>query len=129
MYIFMPYYYHHHHHHHHQETSVKRLLRAKLDILFEDEEGVDGGGLTREWYALLMREIFRPSYALFLPTSNGVTFTFNPNSGVNPEHLEYFRFVGLVIGKAVVDGQLLDAHISRPIYNHIYVYVFFKLIN
>jgi hypothetical protein len=101
-----------------QEISVRQLVKGKLDIMFEDEEGVDGGGLTREWYALLTREIFRPSYALFLPSSNGVTFQPNPNSGANPEHLEYFRFVGLVIGKAVVDGQLLDAHFTRPIYKH-----------
>lgn len=47
-----------------------------------------------------------------------MTFQPNPNSGANPEHLEYFRFVGLVIGKALVDGQLLDAHFTRPLYKH-----------
>jgi E3 ubiquitin-protein ligase HUWE1 len=62
--------------------------------------------------------VFRPSYALFLPASNGVTFQPNPNSGANPEHLEYFRLVGIVIGKAISDGQLLDAHFTRPIYKH-----------
>ena len=64
-------------------------------------------------------QIFRPSYALFLPASNGVTYQPNPNSGANPEHLEYFRLVGIVIGKAISDGQLLDAHFTRPIYKHI----------
>ena len=47
-----------------------------------------------------------------------MTFQPNPNSGANPEHLEYFRFIGLVIGKALIDGQLLDAHFTRPIYKH-----------
>jgi hypothetical protein len=40
-----------------QHVSPKRLLRGNFDIIFENEEGVDGGGLTREWYALLMREV------------------------------------------------------------------------
>ena len=40
-----------------QDVSVRHLIRGKLDIMFEDEDGVDGGGLTREWYALLMREV------------------------------------------------------------------------
>jgi E3 ubiquitin-protein ligase HUWE1 len=62
-----------------------------MNIQFEDEEGVDAGGLTREWYSLLMREIFRIQYALFMPLSNGVTYQPNPNSAVNKEHLEYFK--------------------------------------
>ena len=40
-----------------QDLSVRHLVRGKLDISFADEDGVDGGGLTREWYALLMREV------------------------------------------------------------------------
>ena len=48
-----------------------------------------------------------------------MTYQPNPNSGANPEHLEYFRLVGIVIGKAISDGQLLDAHFTRPIYKHI----------
>ena len=46
-----------------QDISVRNLVRGKLDIMFEDEDGVDGGGLTREWYALLMREV-RTSFSL-----------------------------------------------------------------
>ena len=88
-------------------------------LFLQGEEGVDGGGLTREWLSLLTREIFRPSYALFLPAADGLTFQPNPNSGANPEHLEYFCFVGKVVGKAVLDGQLLDVHFTRPIYKHL----------
>ena len=38
-------------------------------------------------------------------------------------HLDYFKFVGRVIGKAVADGHLLDAHFTRSFYKHIYSYV------
>ena len=31
-------------------------------IKFVDEEGVDDGGLLREWYTLLARSIFDPSF-------------------------------------------------------------------
>ena len=46
--------------------------------------------------------------------------TFQPNSQsyINPEHLSYFKFVGRVIGKAICDGQLLDAHFTRSFYKH-----------
>lgn len=43
----------------------------------------------------------------------GVTFQPNPLSYVNKDHLDYFRFVGRIIGKAVCDGHLLDAHFTR----------------
>ena len=40
-----------------QHVKPRHLLRGKLDVMFENEDGVDGGGLTREWYSLLMREV------------------------------------------------------------------------
>jgi E3 ubiquitin-protein ligase HUWE1 len=52
-----------------------------------DEEGVDAGGLTREWLTLLTREIFHPSYALFVHSSDGASYQPNPQSDANPEHL------------------------------------------
>jgi len=95
-------------------------MRRRLSISFHNEEGMDAGGLTREWYHLLAREIFNPNYALFLSTTgDGVTFQPNAQSWVNPDHLSYFKFIGRIIGKALCDGALLDAHFTRPFYKHI----------
>ena len=88
-------------------------LRGKIVINFVGEDGVDAGGLTREWFVLLSREIFNPNYALFTAAADGATFQPNPISYINTNHLDYFKFVGRVIGKAVVDGQLMDAHFTR----------------
>merc|ERR1711865_769388 len=32
--------------------------------------------------------------------------------------LKYFKFIGRVFGKAIYDGQLLDAHFTRSFYKH-----------
>lgn len=48
---------------------------------------MDAGGLSREWYSLLAREMFNPNYALFIQAANGVSFQPNPMSYVNSEHL------------------------------------------
>lgn len=40
-------------------------LKAKLWIEFDGEVGLDYGGLTREWFFLLSREMFNPYYGLF----------------------------------------------------------------
>ena len=62
---------------------------------------------------MLSREIFNPNYALFTTAADGATFQPNPLSMINMNHLDYFKFVGRVIGKAICDGQLMDAHFTR----------------
>ena len=94
-------------------------MYGKLKIQFIGEEGVDVGGLTREWYALLAREIFNPNYALFNPSANGVSFQPNSKSYINPDHLSFFKFVGRIIGKAICDGVALDVYFTRSFYKHI----------
>ena len=41
------------------------LLKTKLWIEFENEIGLDYGGLAREWFFLLSKEMFNPYYGLF----------------------------------------------------------------
>jgi hypothetical protein len=40
--------------------------RSQFLIKFKDEEGVDYGGVGKEWFHLLSSEIFKPSYGLFV---------------------------------------------------------------
>ncbi|CAG8513467.1 7938_t:CDS:10, partial [Acaulospora morrowiae] len=103
-----------------QRRTGDEIKYGKLSVRFADEEGVDAGGVTREWFQVLARQMFNENYALF-KTSAADRLTYQPNraSGVNPEHLLYFKFVGHVIGKAIYDGRLLDAYFTRSFYKHI----------
>ncbi|XP_067635584.1 E3 ubiquitin-protein ligase HUWE1-like [Eurosta solidaginis] len=84
------------------------------------EEGQDAGGLLREWYVIISREIFNPMYALFcVSPGDRVTYMINPSSHANPNHLSYFKFVGRVIAKAVHDNKLLECYFTRSFYKHI----------
>ncbi|XP_031479304.1 E3 ubiquitin-protein ligase UPL1-like [Nymphaea colorata] len=128
----------HQHDHHHSplRISVRRAyiledsynqlrmrstqeLKGRLTVNFQGEEGIDAGGLTREWYQLLSRVIFDRGALLFTTVGNESTFQPNPNSVYQTEHLSYFKFVGRVVGKALFDGQLLDVHFTRSFYKHI----------
>jgi E3 ubiquitin-protein ligase HUWE1 len=100
--------------------SGEEIKNARLNVRFQGEEGVDAGGLTREWYQVLARQMFDPNYALFTPVaSDSATFHPNKSSYVNDEHLMFFKFVGRIIGKALYDGRLLDCHFSRAVYKHL----------
>lgn len=122
----------------HSKINVLTLLLTLMSlysfryIVFEGEEGQDAGGLLREWYMIISREMFNPMYALFR-TSPGdrVTYTINPSSHCNPNHLSYFKFVGRVVAKAVYDNRLLECYFTRSFYKHIlgksvrYIYTVF----
>ncbi|CAO1635660.1 unnamed protein product [Parajaminaea phylloscopi] len=103
-----------------QRHSGQEIKHGKLAVRFWNEEGVDAGGVTREWFQVLARAMFNPDYALFAPCAADRT-TYQPNraSAINPNHLAFFSFVGRVIGKAIYDGRLLDAYFTRSFYKHI----------
>ncbi|KAL8661542.1 MAG: hypothetical protein Q9202_005487 [Teloschistes flavicans] len=100
--------------------SGDEIKYGKLNIRFHGEEGVDAGGVSREWFQVLSRQMFNPDYALFVPVASDRT-TFHPNklSKVNEEHLDFFKFIGRIIGKALYEGRTLDCHFSRAVYKRI----------
>ncbi|KAJ4983787.1 ubiquitin-protein ligase [Stagonosporopsis vannaccii] len=100
--------------------SAEEMKYGKLSIRFHGEEGVDAGGVTREWFQVIARQMFNADYALFVPVASDRT-TFHPNrlSSINPEHLMFFKFIGRIIGKALYEGRVLDCHFSRAVYKQI----------
>merc|ERR1719446_1163130 len=71
-------------------------MRAKIQVQFQGEEGIDAGGVGKEWYSALAKEIFNPNYALFVQ-AGGKACTYHPNimSGVvNKDHHKFFQFIG-----------------------------------
>uniref|UniRef100_A0A8C0H5C2 E3 ubiquitin-protein ligase n=1 Tax=Chelonoidis abingdonii TaxID=106734 RepID=A0A8C0H5C2_CHEAB len=100
--------------------AVKRadFLKARLWIEFDGEKGLDYGGVAREWFFLLSKEMFNPYYGLFeYSATDNYTLQINPNSGLcNEDHLSYFKFIGRVAGMAVYHGKLLDGFFIRPFY-------------
>ncbi|KAA6308501.1 MAG: hypothetical protein EZS28_056678, partial [Streblomastix strix] len=40
-------------------------LKLRLNVLFYGEDAVDYGGISREWFTLILPEITNPNYALF----------------------------------------------------------------
>lgn len=100
--------------------SGEEIKNGKLNIRFNGEEGIDAGGVSREWFGVMARQMFNPDYALFNPVASDRT-TFHPNSlsDVNTEHLAFFKFIGRIIAKALYEGRVLDCHFSRAVYRRI----------
>ena len=60
-------------------------LRKRLMVKFRGEEGLDYGGIAREWLCLLSREMLNPQYGLFqYSREDNYTLQINPDSSINP---------------------------------------------
>ena len=60
-------------------------LRKRLMVKFRGEEGLDYGGIAREWLYLLSHEMLNPYYGLFQYSRDDIyTLQINPDSGINP---------------------------------------------
>ncbi|KAI9209602.1 uncharacterized protein BJ171DRAFT_3868 [Polychytrium aggregatum] len=95
-------------------------LKKRLMIKFHGEDGLDYGGLSREYFYLLSHEMFNPSYGLFeYSAHDNYTLQINRNSGINPEHLNYFKFIGRVVGLAIFHQRFLDAFFVTSVYKMI----------
>ncbi|CAH8578563.1 unnamed protein product [Schistosoma turkestanicum] len=94
-------------------------LRRRLSITFLHEEGLDYGGVAREWFYRLSREILNPMFGLFEYTGTDYALQVNPASHVNPNHMAYFRFVGRFIGMALFHGRCIDGGLTLAFYKQI----------
>uniref|UniRef100_A0A9J8C4W2 E3 ubiquitin-protein ligase n=1 Tax=Cyprinus carpio carpio TaxID=630221 RepID=A0A9J8C4W2_CYPCA len=95
-------------------------LRRRLWIIFPGEEGLDYGGVAREWFFLLSHEVLNPMYCLFeYAGKDNYCLQINPASYINPDHLKYFRFIGRFIAMALFHGKFIDTGFSLPFYKRI----------
>ncbi|KAK0423731.1 hypothetical protein QR680_008300 [Steinernema hermaphroditum] len=92
-------------------------LRRRLYIQFKGEEGLDYGGVAREWFFLLSHEVLNPMYCLFMYAgSSNYSLQINPASFVNPDHLKYFEFIGRFIAMALFHGKFIYSGFTMPFY-------------
>ncbi len=85
---------------------------------FIGEEGLDAGGVAREWFQVTSDQLFNPDFALFQYSAiNQMCLQINASSGIaNDQHLTYFHFAGRLLGKALFDGQIVPSHLVSPLY-------------
>ncbi|XP_072413883.1 probable E3 ubiquitin-protein ligase HECTD2 [Chiloscyllium punctatum] len=88
------------------ELTRKRAdLKKKLKITFVGEAGLDMGGLTKEWFLLLIRQIFQPDYGMFTYQWDSRFYWF---SSFKCESYSEFQLVGTLMGLAVYNSITLN---------------------
>ncbi|XP_066277457.1 probable E3 ubiquitin-protein ligase HECTD2 isoform X2 [Branchiostoma lanceolatum] len=80
-------------------------LKKKLKVTFVGEPGLDMGGLTKEWFLLLLRQIFQPEYGMFTYDDKAHCYWF---SSIKVDNYSEFHLVGVLMGLAVYNSIILD---------------------
>ncbi|KAJ3886169.1 HECT-domain-containing protein [Lentinula edodes] len=88
-------------------------LKNPIQIVFIDqfgaeEAGIDGGGVFKEFFTSLCKEVFDTDRGLWLSNEKNELYP-NPHAYATEAHsLSWYRFIGRILGKAMYEGILVD---------------------
>ncbi|KAJ4796995.1 ubiquitin protein ligase 6 [Rhynchospora pubera] len=91
------------------EEDLRNPIRVVyVNELGIEEAGIDGGGIFKDFMENIVQASFDVQYGLFKETSDHLLYP-NPGSGlIHDQHLQYFHFLGSLLGKAMYEGILVD---------------------
>ncbi|KAJ2846870.1 hypothetical protein IWW36_004139 [Coemansia brasiliensis] len=98
------------------DLKFSQDLRKQLKVRFVGEEGVDEGGVQKEFFQLIVRDVFSPKYGIFKASENTHFYWFRPQPKPAKDALEEIRLTGQLIGLAVYNAVILDIHLPPAMY-------------
>lgn len=102
----------------HLRCIQNKNIRSYMRINFLEENGVDAGGVHREWFMLLNELLVNPNLYLFVCTSKvDQSYYLNPNSQqeIGEDHLTFYYSTGRLMGRALLEGGVWGFHLALPL--------------
>ncbi|KAL3914839.1 MAG: hypothetical protein SGPRY_007480 [Prymnesium sp.] len=96
-----------------QMTLRKEDLKKPLKVQFSGEDGIDEGGVQKEFFQLIMSQIFDVSFGMFVHDDDLRQFWFNRSSLENERE---FELIGILLGVAIYNGVILDLRFPHVVY-------------
>ncbi|XP_036118310.1 probable E3 ubiquitin-protein ligase HERC3 isoform X1 [Molossus molossus] len=88
-------------------------LKKPLKVIFDGEEAVDAGGVTKEFFLLLLKELLNPIYGMFTYYQDSHLLWFSDTCFV--EH-NWFHLIGITCGLAIYNSTVVDLHFPLALY-------------
>ena len=92
---------------------VESIIRKPLIIQFKGELGQDDGGLKKEFFMILVKEIMNPSFGMLKPNDESNLLWFHEFSFENPE---VFKMLGAICGLAIYNDVIVDLPFPLALY-------------
>ena len=84
----------------------------ELKVRFVGEEGIDEGGVRKEFFQLIVRDIFDAKYGMFKHNQKTRTYWFNAEC----TDFKELELIGTILGLAIYNAVLLDLHFPFFVY-------------
>lgn len=80
---------------------------GNFEVTFQNEQGVDWGGLRREWFELICVALFDARSGLFCTFHEKQQALVHPNPNRSPHFkLKHFEFAGKIVAKCLYESSL-----------------------
>ena len=101
--------------------QIKKVdLHKELKINFKGEVSYDAGGIMREWFTTIFQTLEGEKLKLFIRSdTNEFSYIINPFLSHTAENLEYFKFIGMLIVKALLDNITVNICFNKLLYKMI----------
>ncbi|KAI0228425.1 putative E3 ubiquitin-protein ligase HERC4 [Lamellibrachia satsuma] len=88
-------------------------LKKPLKVVFLGEEGLDAGGVRKEFFLLLLQDLTDPKYGMFQYYDESRLLWFKKETF---EDSAMFFLVGEVCGLAIYNSTIIDLHFPQALY-------------
>uniref|UniRef100_A0A8C2QFS7 Hect domain and RLD 3 n=1 Tax=Cricetulus griseus TaxID=10029 RepID=A0A8C2QFS7_CRIGR len=88
-------------------------LKKPLKVIFDGEEAVDAGGVTKEFFLLLLKELLNPIYGMFTYYQDSQLLWFSDTCFVERN---WFHLIGITCGLAIYNSTVVDLHFPLALY-------------
>uniref|UniRef100_A0A8D0BMM1 HECT and RLD domain containing E3 ubiquitin protein ligase 4 n=1 Tax=Salvator merianae TaxID=96440 RepID=A0A8D0BMM1_SALMN len=87
--------------------------KKPLKVIFVGEEAVDAGGVRKEFFLLIMRELLDPKYGMFRYDEESRLIWFSDKTF---EDSDLFHLIGVVCGLAIYNFTIVELHFPLALY-------------
>ena len=88
-------------------------LKMPISIRFSNEPGIDEGGVRKEYFSLVIKELLSPAYAMFKFNEDVQLYYIN---GQTLEPPIYFELIGNLMGIAIYNNTFIDLPFPHALY-------------
>ncbi|EDV51391.1 ubiquitin-protein ligase E3A [Drosophila erecta] len=99
--------------------SNPKDLKKQLVVEFVGEQGIDEGGVSKEFFQLIVEEIFNPAFGMFIQQEETNNMWFNATPFENGAQ---FTLIGIIIGLAIYNNVILAVNFPMVVYRKLMGY-------
>lgn len=88
-------------------------LKKPLKVVFDGEDGIDEGGVRKEFYQIVTKQLLDPGFGMFKYYEESRCLWFNSDS---LESSQGFELIGTLVGVAIYNSVIIDLNMPRVVY-------------